>query len=333
MSTQSVIFTSPATTYPAKHSVRWYLQQAWAINPLLTLLLVAALAQFIISLVGLWVDPRIVVGMPNWAKNLKFALSFLLYTPTLLWIFSLIERHRKIAWWMATGIGVTLLCEIALLLLQAFRGQPMHFNVATPFDDALWVLMSQLIFLFYGFFLVSVLIYWRQLNQNRVIGWAIRLGLVIMVIGFGQGFLMTPPTADQLAQMHSGQAVATEGAHTVGAVDGGPGLPILGWSTEHGDLRIGHFIGIHGLQAIPLLGWWLSQRRLQRRLSEGRRLALVWIGAASYLGVVLLVTWQALRGETLLVPGMLTVSTWAALIVATVGMVLVVIRSPARNAN
>lgn len=38
----------------------------------------------------------------------------------MLWVFSLIERHRKIAWWIATGIGVTLLCEIVLLLIQAF---------------------------------------------------------------------------------------------------------------------------------------------------------------------------------------------------------------------
>ena len=78
MSTQSVIFTPRTTTHPAKSSVRWYLQQAWSVNPLLTLLLVASMAQFAISLVGLWVDPRIVVGMPNWAKNLKFSLSFLL---------------------------------------------------------------------------------------------------------------------------------------------------------------------------------------------------------------------------------------------------------------
>jgi hypothetical protein len=110
-------------------------------------------------------------------------------------------------------------------------------------------------------------------------------------------------------------------------------LPLLGWSTQHGDLRIGHFIGIHGLQAIPLLGWWLSRRRLQRWLSEGQRLALVCIGATSYLGLVLLVTWQALRGESLLVPGMLTLSALAALIVTTAGSVLLVIRSPAGDAS
>lgn len=108
---------------------------------MLTIFLNASIAQFVVSLIGLLVDRRMVVGLPNWAKNFKFSLSFLLYTPTILWIYSLIEHNRKTAWWMANGIGVTLLFEMALLLTQAVRGQPMHFNVATPFDDLLWSLM------------------------------------------------------------------------------------------------------------------------------------------------------------------------------------------------
>ncbi len=234
---------------------------------------------------------------------------------------------------MATGIGITLLFEMVLLLTQAVRGQPMHFNVATPFDDLLWSLMGITINLFSVFFLVLIVIYWRQVNQNRVIQWAIRLGLVIMVLGFVQGSLMPGPTAEQLTQMAAGDQITTIGAHTVGAPDGGPGLPILGWSTQHGDLRIGHFVGTHGLQAIPLLGWWLSHRNgqkwLSRRnrqgwLSESLRIGLVWIGALAYLGVMLLVTWQALRGESIVQPGVLTLSALGGMIAVTLGAVWLV---------
>jgi hypothetical protein len=69
------------------------------------------------------------------------------------------------------------------------------------------------------------------------------------------------------------------GAHTVGAADGGPGLPFLGWSTRAGDLRAAHLVGLHSLRALPLLGHGLA--RLRPRAA--RTTQVVWMLALAVL--------------------------------------------------
>jgi len=53
--------------------------------------------------------------------------------------------------------------------------------------------------------------------------------------------------------------MASHLSHTIGAPDGGPGLPVVNWSSQYGDLRVAHFIGIHSLQAIPLFGYYMAR--------------------------------------------------------------------------
>jgi hypothetical protein len=87
--------------------------------------------------------------------------------------------------------------------------------------------------------------------------------------------------------------------------DGSSRLPLVGWSTSGGDLRVAHFTGLHALQVLPLLVFGL---RRARRHGAGQRLGLVWTGALGYLGLIALTTWQALRGQPALAPDALTLA-------------------------
>jgi hypothetical protein len=100
-----------------------------------------------------------------------------------------------------------------------------------------------------------------------------------------------------MKMLETTHSLTISGGHTVGGPDGGPGLAGIGWSTRHGDLRIPHFFGLHGFQILAFLGWLaLRGRRAQSRSS------LAFVGATSYLGFMAILTWQALRGQSIVAP-------------------------------
>ena len=110
------------------------------------------------------------------------------------------------------------------------------------------------------------------------------------------------------------------GAHTVGGVDGGPGLPLTGWSTEHGDLRLPHFMGLHAIQALALVAVGL---RRWRRLKAVRVKALL-AAAASYASLFVLLLWGALRGQSVVAPdatALTSMALWAVVTVLTFGWI------------
>ena len=115
----------------------------------------------------------------------------------------------------------------------------------------------------------------------------------------------------QLADARAGGRMTTAGAHSVGGVDGGPGLPVTGWSREHGDLRVPHFIGLHAIQALALIA--VGVRRWRR--PEAVRVRAVLVAAASYASLFLLLLWEALREQSLVAPdatALALIAIWAA---------------------
>jgi hypothetical protein len=297
-----------------------FIRRSSSLSRALTALTIACATIAVLALLGVFADPRQVLGQPVWAKTTKFSISIALYGASMLWILGLLkDRAPRAVRVVSNAIAATLGLEMILLITQAIRGRAMHFNIATPLDTALWSIMGFSIVIFWGFALVTAIVMLFQRLESRSLTLSLRLGLIVVLIGFAQGFLMTGPNNLQMSALQSGQKLDLVGAHTVNAIrDGGPGIPFLGWSTDHGDLRVGHFIGIHAIQLIPLLGLFLMRRR-ESWLTESHRVGLVWVGAIGYLGLVGLATLQALRDQSIIAPDALTITAFSSLI----GVVLI----------
>ncbi len=290
-------------------AVRWH-------RPLLALAAVMLLL-VLVSLAGLVLDDRRLLGVPVWLKPLKFGMSFAVYAVTLAWMLTLVTRARRTAHAAGTAVAVAGLAEVGLIVFQAARGRLSHYNVATDLDDAIWMWMGITIAVLWVATLVLAVILFFSPIADLASRWAVRLGVLLALAGMAVGLLMTRPTAEQ----ESADVETVMGAHSVGVPDGGPGMPLTGWSLTGGDLRIPHFLGMHGLQLLPVLAMLLAARAARDpRLDPLRRARLVLVGGAAYVGLVAVLTWQALRGQPLLRPD---AATWAALGILTVTAVVV----------
>lgn len=277
--------------------------------------------------IGIFADSRVIGGEPAWLKPTKFGVSITLYTLTLTWILGFIRAEKA---WKKRALGalgwvvvIAFAVEWLAILTQVLRGTRSHFNYVTPFDAAMFSMMGAAIMaLWVANFVIAGLLLFQRF-ESPVLAWSLRLAMIVTVVGMGLGFLMTSPTAQQRAAWAAGEPVTLVGAHSVGVADGGAGLPVTGWSTQGGDLRIGHFLGLHALQVLPFLGWVIARRR---RLSLQRQMVLVWTAATSYLALVGLLTWQALRAQPLTQPDSVTLGAWGTLALVTVLVVLLTLR-------
>ncbi|MDO7883320.1 hypothetical protein [Antiquaquibacter soli] len=310
----SATATAPDRDADRTAAVRWHRPLLW--------LAVAMAALSVVCGIGMLVDDRTLLGVGVWEKPLKFALSALVYSVTWSWLIGQLQRFRRVAWWAGTIAAGLLVVELVIIVGFAAAGETSHFNVTTPFHTAMWAVMAfSISTLWVATFVVSVILF-RNPSADPARSIAVRSGAIIALVGMGLAFLMTGPNADQLSDF---QGVA--GAHAVGVADGGPGLPLLGWSTVAGDLRIPHFVGMHALQVIPLvlLIVELASRRVPLLRDSAVRARLVTIVAAAYAAVLALLTWQALRGQSIVQPDALTLAVGGAIAAASLVAVLAVV--------
>ncbi len=275
-------------------------------NQSLFWLAVGSSALFLVTSLLAWFDPRQVLGVSTWAKPAKFSIAVALAAVTLSFIVSHLDEQRR---GMRRAIGVvtvTAVIELIAITWQAGRGVPSHFNNRTVVDLALFQVMGGAITAFWVAQLYLFVQTMRHRFDDALLGWGMRMGLLAALLGGAQGFLMPRPTPGQLQVLAQGERPAQIGAHSVGAEDGGPGMPVTGWNRNAGDLRVAHFVGLHGLQALPLLAFaigLLVRRRDDEEESQTRALAtgfgLFWLGTGGLFALMTTSLLQAMAGRPL----------------------------------
>lgn len=241
------------------------------------------------SMLAASLDERTLNDINIWAKPLKFQFSFALHWLTVAWLMrcmALPSRLARSTRWAATAGAFATVTELLYITAQAARGRGSHFNFETGWERAMY----------YGFMGPAAVVIvastawlgwqvWRQRDPEFGSGLALGAALGLM-LGSVLTLLVTAPLA---AGIIDGPGHWVGGRHT-----DAQGLPLFGWSTTGGDLRVPHFFATHLLQALPLLGW-LSDRYAARHSARW-----VWAGAAMGSVVISLTMWQAVSGQALL---------------------------------
>lgn len=284
------------------------LRRALAANAPLTLVGLASLAMVVVGLLGLLADATVIAGAPAWLKPLKFAVSIAVYSFTLIFFLGQVAGHPRLVRVVSVGTALGFVAEAIIIVAQVVRGTTSHFNVATPLDAFLFERMRDFIVLVFLMALLAAVLLLRQRLPDPTFAVGLRFGLGLALVGMLVAVLMTVPLPITGAAFGGGQ----DGAHSVGVADGGPGLPIVGWSTVGGDLRVAHFVGLHALQLLPALAWILARPRFARL--GGARPALVRTAGYAYLALIGTLTWQALRGQSVVAPDAMTLAVGGALL-------------------
>lgn len=231
------------------------------------------LAFALLMVILIFSDDREIKGINAWIKPLKFFLSVAILSWTMGWILRYLENQRIVK--IYTGILlVTMIIELAAICLQSYRGTTSHFNVSSAFNGAVFAIMGIAILTFTFATAVICFLFFRQRSftlSGKMI-WSYRIAILCFLLFSIEGGLM-------ISFMK----------HTVGETDGGPGLPLLNWSLNAGDLRVAHFFGMHALQVIPLVGHFLASSKKQVFIFSG--LYFIWV-------IVLFI--QALNGNPFL---------------------------------
>jgi hypothetical protein len=207
---------------------------------------------FIPTTVALLVfDQRLLDGEAIWLKPLKFHLALALHGLTVVFAIRMLPAAWQNSLMTKLGLGIlgaVIIYESLFLSIQAGRGVRSHFNSETLFDSIGGSIMAG------G---AGILVLIPFVLGIALVASLFRDGLAGAMsdplrVGMALGLILSSWLGAQ-----AGSAIGANGGPFVGEVVG-PYIPLTGWSLSGGDYRIGHFLGTHAMQILPMLAVALS---------------------------------------------------------------------------
>ena len=225
-------------------------------------------------------DQRTLDGVAVWVKPAKFSVSFLIHFATLSIIVAVMSpKNAKLR--IVAGVGWSMaavfIAEMTYLFFQAAQAQHSHFNETTSFHSAMYSLMG--------------------------VGAIVLITLPVAIAWLAKGDIAFGPATQSgiwwgailsfILTVIVGGYLGGNGSHFVGDQSNQElVLPLVGWSTEIGDLRPAHFLSLHALQFLPLIGLWADRK--------GQGVIAIWVASLIYSALTVALFIQAILGRPII---------------------------------
>ncbi len=222
-------------------------------------------------------------GPVSWRKPILFGEAFGLTAISLGWLMNFLPRRRVRGWLLMGALSFANAGEVLWVSIQQWRGVPSHFNLGTPLDTGAFATAGNLIIITAAVIVLLALWSFFSLEAPRSLRWAIRLGLLGLVISQVIGFLILQNGFSRVVDPQSG-AFLPQNLATAAT-----------WGSA-GAMKIPHALSLHAIQLLPILvllllmvGW------------EERRIFRVLLAAAGgYAGLLAVSLWQTFQGRAFL---------------------------------
>jgi len=177
-------------------------------------------------------------------KPIKFALSFGIYLWTMAWLLNYLNTDQYKVRLLSQLIAFFILMEIAVIFLQSIQSIPYHItlpisiDMASHYKNALLVIANTMILANTLIVIYIATLFFKEITilpHSYLMG--IRLGFLVFIVSCFEG---------EYILLTYGQVPQTPNSL---------GLPLANLNTMRGDLLASHFLGIHSLQMLPIIGY------------------------------------------------------------------------------